>query len=43
MKCRKFCGAANDILFFLSMLSEESIMHIVNAQALPILAYGAAL
>ena len=43
MRRRKFCGAANDILFFRSMLSEECIMHVVNAQALPILEYGAAL
>ena len=40
---RKFCGAANDILSFRSILSEECIMHVVNAQALFILAYGAAL
>ena len=43
MRRRKFCGATNDILSFRSMLSEECIMHVVNAQALPILAYGAAL
>ena len=43
MKRRKFCGAVNDILSFRSILSEECIMHVVNAQALPILAYGAAL
>ena len=43
MRRRKFCGVANDILSFRSMLSEDCIMHVVNAQALPILAYGAAL
>ena len=43
MRRRKFCGAANDILSFRSMLSEKCIIHVVNAQALPILAYGAAL
>jgi hypothetical protein len=39
---RKFCSAANDILSLRSVLSEECIMHIINVQALPILAYGAA-
>ena len=43
MRRRKFCGSANDILSFRSMLYEECIMHVVNAQALPILANGAAL
>ncbi len=43
MRRRKFCGAANDILSFRSILSKECIIHVVNTQALPILAYGAAL
>ena len=35
---RKFCGATNDILSMCVSLTEKCIMHIINAQAVPILA-----
>ena len=41
LRHRKFCGAANDILSMRVSLTEECIMHIINAKAAPILAYGA--
>ena len=41
LRRRKFCCAANDILLMHVSLTGECIMHIINAQAVPILAYGA--
>lgn len=37
----KFCAAVNNVLSHKSSLSEECLVHIINAQCLPVLGYGA--
>ena len=41
LRRRKFCRAANEILSICVYLTEKCIMHIINAQAVSTLAYGA--
>ena len=38
---RKFCVAVNIILHYCNQIAEECLVHIIDKQCLPILAYGA--